>query len=215
MDVLEFLSSVNKISFIAFLAAFAFLIYEIRLIRGDKKTNLKPEIPQFDQSATPLPITQELIAIEEARAKPVSSIHKYLLPVLIIMVIFFGLISVYGLIRGSNKDTEQQQAQVQVQEVKSVGIKIYDTQWQEIAGESTSQIKVGDKIYIGIASVKGTDIDKARIKVNEPQWGVDQITAQYNKEKNVFYREYTVKESDTNLQIEAQLHSKANGWLTE
>jgi hypothetical protein len=108
-----------------------------------------------------------------------------------------------------------QDSQVSVQEVQSSGIKIYNANWEEISGDTTDTLNGGDRIYVGIAMVVGSDIDKARIKVNSAEWTINDITADYNSQYNVFYKPYIIKENETKLEIEAQLYSKTKGWLSE
>ena len=69
------------------------------------------------------------------------------------------------------------------------------------------------KVYVGIQTIDEADIDRARIKINEKDWNVAHITSQFNKDKKVYYREYTIASGESKLKIDAQLHSETDGWL--
>jgi len=94
-------------------------------------------------------------------------------------------------------------------------IKIYNEKWQELNDEGLKNLKPGEKIFIGIEKVGFSDIDMARIKINQGAWDKESITQNFNPEKNVFYKEYQVATADAFLKIEAQLHSSTEGWLGE
>ena len=212
--ILEYLTSINKISIIAFIATLAYLVYEFRLLRKERERQVKPEIPSFDQGATPIPIeTAQIVTNEESHKR--SNYHKVMLAVLVVMLVFFGITSIVGLFRSKSAQNTGGQSRVVVQEVRSTGIKLFDAQWVELKNDTISTVKPGDLMYIGVANIQGTDIDKARIRVNKAQWPPDAITEKFDQKHNVFYMEYTISTGESRLQIEGQLHSKTDGWLSE
>jgi len=71
----------------------------------------------------------------------------------------------------------------------------------------------GKKVYVGIENINDPNIDMARIKINQGEWDKDSITTNFNQEKNIFFREYFLSTNEAFLKIEAQLHSKIDGWL--
>lgn len=215
MDLFGYLSSINKISILAFIATLGYLIYEVRLLKKEKQKNVKPIIPQFDQAATPIPIETQQIVTDEIASKK-SNYHKIMLTVLIVMLGFFGLTTILGFINaGKEKDNTAAKSQVVVQEVRSQGIKVYDSKWAEFKDDTVTAINPGDILYIGVSNIRGTDVDKARIRVNKGQWTPETITEKYDQPHNVYYVEHTVGTGEAQLQIEAQLHSKTDGWLSE
>lgn len=212
MDISEIFSSVNKMSLVAFIVTFGFLVYEISILIKPKSKNEKPVIPSFD----PTLISQPPISASIKKPTPTNeskgSHHIVISSILVLMVIFFGFISFSSMLSSSKTSTQNQ---ISLQEVQSSGIKIFDPNWQEIKGDATNVLAPGTAIYVGIATVKGSDIDEARIKVNQKDWSPSDITSAYNKDYNVFYKTYIIKANETKLSMEAQLHSQTNGWLTQ
>lgn len=216
MNILDYLISINKISIVAFVVTIGILIFEFRQLRKEKAKSIKPEIPQFDQSASPLPIDTQVVALQTANKNAQKlQYHKVLLIVLIVMVVFFGITSIIGLFTGPKKVNTATNGEVVVQEVKSAGIKVYDGTWSEIKDTTVSTVKPGDLLYIGVVTITGVDVDKARIRINEAQWLPEHTTEQFDQKHRVFYREYTIGSDEAKLSIEAQLHSKTDGWLSE
>ena len=82
------------------------------------------------------------------------------------------------------------------------GLKVFTNAWIEInENETGKMLKPGMKVYIGIQTIDEADIDRARIKINEKDWNVAHITSQFNKDKKVYYREYTVASSESKLKL--------------
>ncbi len=212
--MIEYLASINKISILAFIVTLGFLIWEFQQMKKAKLKGTKPVIPQFDQSATPVPIETQQIQVDTGADKR-SQYHKILFPALIVMVVIFGIMSVLSLFTSKQAPSGPQQAQVVVQQVKSAGIKVYTADWKELTGDTVTTVGPGDTIILGVSSIKGTSIDKARIRVNSNQWSVETITDKYDTAHNVYYRQFQIATGEPKLQIEAQLHSQADGWLSE
>jgi hypothetical protein len=100
-----------------------------------------------------------------------------------------------------------------VREISSAGLKVYDTEWNEIENKQKDKAKPGEKLYIGIQTIIEADIDRARIKINERDWQIAHISTLFNPQLKVYYREYIVATGTAQLKIEAQLHSASDGWL--
>ena len=214
MNIIDYLVSVNKISIIAFIVTLAFLAWEWKKLNDEKKKAVKPIIPTFDPNEGPQPLeTATPIAIPGPHIGIKAQYHKIIIIALIIMVFVFGIMSLVSLFGAQKKDASGQ-GQVVVREVQSNGIRIYDIDWIELKGTS-APVRPGDDIIIGVSTVKGLDLDKARIRINDTQWGPDTITAKYDVPHAVYYRMYKIGSGEAKLQIEAQLHSKTDGWLGE
>ena len=181
MDIGEIFSSVNKMSLLAFVIAIGFLVYEVRVLLKSKVKKEKLIIPSFDPSigAQKSNLKTDKIIEPPKSAKSKPNQHIIISAILVIMVIFFGFISFSSMMNSSKTPSENQ---ISLQEVQSSGIKIYDAQWHEITGEATNALAPGSTIYVGIATVKGSDIDEARIKINQKDWSVSDITSAYNKD---------------------------------
>ncbi len=213
--IIQILSSVNVITLIAFVLTFIFIIIEFRFIVKGKAKKNTPQIPQFDPNlptgfGIPTPPQKDLKQeVDEDRK---LRIHKLILPILIVLMIIFGAITFMDLFFSQSGKSN---GTVAVQEVKSSGIKIFTKDWKEIPGNSTEELKSGDIIYVAIGSVLGSGIDMARIKINETDWKDEHTTKLYDGKLNVYYRDYTIKPEDSALDIEAQLHSRNSGWLSD
>jgi len=85
--------------------------------------------------------------------------------------------------------------------------------FQEQDGITDKNIRSGEVIYIALENISGSDIDRARIRVNTDSWSISDETDLYNSQKKIFYRQYQVASNESVLKIEAQLHSRADGWL--
>jgi hypothetical protein len=102
-----------------------------------------------------------------------------------------------------------------VREIQSAGIRIFDTNWREIDNKGNVKTKPSDMIYVGIQTIVEADIDRARIKINEKEWQIADITTLFNQQHKVYYKEYVVATGTAQLKIEAELHSASDGWLGE
>lgn len=217
MDISGFFASINKVSLVAFVITLGALIYEINHLHNEKIiTRDKPIIPSFEPNLGVAPAavaTSTPIVVKDNKKN--RKLHLFIFVILSLMLLIFGFLMISSILTPTKKVVSQATPRVSVQEVQSSGIKIYDSSWQEIIGDTTDKVSPGSSIYIGIAMVKGSDIDKARIKVNAGEWLPTDITTDYNKEYNVYYIMYIIKENEPTLEIEAQLYSKSKGWLSE
>lgn len=218
MDTISFISSISKASIFAFLATLGFLVYEFYILKREGKKKNQPTIPQFDPNASTQDLDKKnkpLIVPQEFKQGKLSRI--FLIIILFIALVILGGVSIYGAIGMVSKKTSQNnQSKVIIQEIQSQGIKIYDSKWKEIRNIDMAQIKGGDFIYVTIETISGSDIDRARIKINNPAvWDINNITMKFNKSYNVYYMEYNIGSQEANLKIDAQLHSLKDGWLGE
>ncbi|PIS16075.1 hypothetical protein COT62_00345, partial [Candidatus Roizmanbacteria bacterium CG09_land_8_20_14_0_10_41_9] len=84
---------------------------------------------------------------------------------------------------------------------------------RELTDLEVSKLKGGDRILIGIETIKNVDVDRARIRVNETEWKLNHITLNFDSQKSIYYKEYSISSGAASLKIEAQLHSLKDGWL--
>ena len=212
-DLLNILNSINKVSLLAFFIVLLFLIYELRLISKGGKKKILTVLPNFDPNVKiPLPDQTPVI---EGKSKEAAkfNINKIFAGIFFIMLIFSGGITILSFKTATKNKEAESQPRVVIQTVSSKGIKIFNSQWEEIPESQYKLIKPTDKIIIGLETISGTDIDRARIKVNDSSWEIDQITARFDKKYQVYYREYKIASDEYKLRIEGKLHSKVDGWL--
>ena len=220
-EVINFFSSVNKISLVSFFITLILLGYQIYLFKKEiKKKKNKINLPDFKDNFDFEKEKKQIFLIEKKDEKKISSFSFFFGNTFIVFILF--LISFFIFIFTMTKNKTPNELPVNsslTNEEKKIiltgKIKIYNEKWQELNDEELKNLKPGEKIFIGIEKVGFSDIDMARIKVNQGAWDEESITQNFNQEKNVFYKEYQVATADSFLKIEAQLHSKKEGWLGE
>jgi len=214
----EILFSINKISLLAFIITLGFLVYEFKLLKKEKKSNSKPQIPKFNSNyLTPnwfqnTPIQKE----SSLNKKNTFFSNKFIIVLLILMLLFFAGYTTISFINQKNKEKLNRATnnnQIQITTLASQGIKIYTDNNEEIKQSQIDQYPVGTILKIGVESIKEADIDKARIRVNELKWLADHETKNYDVIRNYYYINYKIATIPAQLKIEAQLHSIKDGWL--
>lgn len=218
MDIFIFIKSINKIAIVAFAITFFFICYEIYLLIKEKKTKRKPIIPEFkvDQKYGRVKIATLVTKKEEKEFYQKS--NPRLIIFLIILMFLFGGVFLLGIVvkeENVNPNLSNVSPAPLVKIVSSPGIKIYNEKWEEVPDEKLTFLKDGDKIFIGIKNIFGVDTDKARIRINADKWVEKNETGDLNQKFNLFYKEYQIATNETKLKIEAQLHSRKEGWLGE
>jgi hypothetical protein len=218
MNLIDILSSLSKISLTAFLVTLFFVIYQVYVIKREfSRKRGKPVIPDFDES---LAKKRKIESILIRQQQIIPSINKNKSLYLIIVIIFISSLLIFVisgavLIMNQKNNTETLKPTPIVNFVASRGIRVYNEKWGELTDLDLQNLKAGEDIYIGINTIANTDIDKARIRVNENVWKLENVTEQFNKDKNIFYIKYTVASQSSILKIDAQLHSKSDNWLGE
>jgi len=218
MEIIVFIKSINKIALLAFFVTSVFIAYEIYLLKKEREKKKKPAIPEFkvNQKYGKIPTTKIVVKKEERMfyQKP----NTRLIFFLIVLMFFFGGLFLIGIIAKEEKTQPRTGGIIPTpiaRIVSSPGIKIYNERWQEIPDEKLPFLKAGDKIFIGIKNISGTDTNKARIRINANKWTVGDETDKLNQKFDLFYKEYQIASGETRLKIEAQLHSQKDGWLGE
>lgn len=213
MDVLQYIGSINKISLIAFIIVLCFLVYEVYVLKKDSEKKSKPVIPQFNPSIKVSSVTLKPEK-QEVQKEEKFSTNKIIFIILIVMLILFGGLTVYSMVNPTN-NAGKNQPQVIINTVSSQGIKLYDQSGKELLAKDLQAIKQGDSLRIGLLTIEGTDIDKARIRINSDLWQVTDITTNFDKTKNIYYIDHLIATGESKLKIDAQLHSTKDGWLGE
>lgn len=215
MEVVDILVSFNKISLLALFIILGFLAYQIYLIKKETETKKKNiVIPDFKLSPTQSAQSSQPIAKDQKKIYTKSS--KIPLIAGLILFFVFGIIFILGLLRSKAQSVTNSNALQPtpiVNFVASRGIKIYNQNWTEFTEILLRNMRSGDKVFVGIETIRQADIDMARIRVNKNNWDQADITLEFNKRLNIFFKEHMVSTGESFLRIEAQLHSKNDGWL--
>ena len=215
MEIINILGSLNKISLVAFLFTFIFLTYQFFLLKkevGNKKN--KPIIPDFNENMTTFSHETKVLAVKKNTSYKKSS--KTTIIISIFLLLIFGTVFLLGIINSKtllNQEEKVISPTPIINLVASKGIKIYNQNWVELTNKELLGLQPGKTIIIGIESIKNTDVDKARIRINKKSWDETDMAVKFNTDKNIFYREYNISSQEARLNIEAQLHSQADGWL--
>jgi len=214
-EIINFLSSLNRLTIISFFITLVLLIYQIILLKQEVKKRRKiVDIPNFKEDND---FSSNLNLIKK-KEKNIFQTGFFLNKILIVIILFlvFLAIFIFNLIRDS-KNPVLPQSSITIKEeekiIVSPKIKIYNDNWEEITEDDVKNIMPGKKVYVGIENINDPNIDMARIKINQGEWDKDSITTNFNQEKNIFFREYFLSTNEAFLKIEAQLHSKIDGWL--
>ncbi|MDO8609007.1 MAG: hypothetical protein Q7R95_00505 [bacterium] len=219
VDIVDVVSSVNKISVIAFIITFIFVGYQIFLLKKDffNKKESKPVIPEFDDKnvvkkhETPL---VHLSVKQTIISRPKHFIQIIFGVILLVISIIFFIIS------SANKKIDSERSDLLsptpiINYVASKGIKIYNQKWSEIQEKDMMTLILGQELIIGIESIHNLDIDKARIRINQNEWKESDITMKFDKTRNVYYINHAIATGEAMLKIDAELHSKIDGWLSK
>lgn len=216
MDILGFIVSINKISLIAFFITLGFLVYEMYMLKKERRKQSIPQIPQFQENIPPLGGANLPLPIPVANKKP-DERYKFLFIILGLLLLIFGTFTIFGFLNSpKKKDLRTLNARASESiPLASKGIRIYDNSMRLMSDKELSSLTAGQSIIIGVESIKDAKIDQARVRINKTSWNQEDIIKKFNAKYNVYYKEYIISEQDNRLNIEAQLHSKLEGWLSE
>ncbi len=216
MDIVDLLVSLNKISLVALIVIIGFLSYQIYLLK--KETDSKKKklvVPDFKESNNATFTQPTKVVLQEKKKLYTRSL---IWPIIIGIILFFifGLIFIFGLLQQKFQDTRKNQnisPTPIINFVASRGIKIYNQNWEALSDGMLKKLAPNHHIIVGIEIVKGADIDMARIRFNKNKWDKDDITFKFNQKENVFFNEFIISTGEAFLKVEAELHSKTDGWL--
>lgn len=212
MDILIFIQSINKFAIISFLITLVLIFIEIYLFIKEGKEKKLPQLPAFNQNLKTV-FQQEKKENNKGIKKVSSKLRKPNLMILITLIFMLILISIIGIITRQNVDNSGQR-QIIINRVSSQGINVYNRDWELLTESDLKNLKNGDLIYIGIKTIsQDKDIDKARIKINKENWSEEDEVTNFNEKNGVFFKEYQITSEESKLVIEAELHSKREGWL--
>lgn len=221
-EIILFINSINKIAFLLLIITFIFLIWEINQLIKEKKQKKTPTIPNFNinhntklsddvfkQNFGNLNVKKNKKdeIFTNSKANPFFLIVS---GVILIIMIFYT----WFLKEQKIKTSTSAKSSI-INFVSSKGIVIFDENWREIKEQNLNYGDNNKKIYIGIKTIPGVKIDKARIRINRTEWLKEDETTAFDKINQVFYKEYKIATEEKKLIIEAQLHSLEDGWLTE
>lgn len=214
MDIISFLSSINKISLLAFAATLGFLSYEIYLLQKEKNKSKKPIVPEFNINTK---VNPDIKAPVIGQTKTVVKHSNFFIILLIVLLVIFGAISALGFmnLKSSSVDTAKNVPTPQVELLTSSGVKLFKEDFSVLNDVEAANLKPSNTIVVGVATVAGSDIDWARIRINKLVWSPEDTTTSFDEKNKVFYVKHMIATGESRLKIEAQLHSKADGWLGE
>ncbi len=217
MDFVSFLASINKISIVAFSLTVIFLAYEIRLLRKEHQKSGKPTIPQFQENIHVSPQSKNVVMTQSK--KKVLKHNNIFIVALVVLLILFGGGAVVGFLNfnGSNSSSQKSpsSSNAPVNFISSQGVKLFTQNFTPLSDQNAFNLRPGDTVIIGVETVDQADIDSARIRVNKLEWSPENITTNFNAKNKLYYITYTIATAESQLKIEAQLHSKTDGWLGE
>jgi hypothetical protein len=210
MNYLFLIQSINKIALIAFSLTLLLIVYEVILMIKGRKNSGKIKIPDFNpkyaQSAKVANI--KVSTPSTFQTTPVGMKHNgRLIIIAILVLILFGLIALltqYIDLPSLKAQKKPAVVQTELKVVESDGIMLFNTSWKKLEGDIVS-IHEGDMIRIGVT----------RIRINSSIWTPTDETIKFNKETDVFYRDYNIASNASSLKIDAQLYSDSGGWLGE
>ncbi|GIW63119.1 MAG: hypothetical protein KatS3mg090_0945 [Patescibacteria group bacterium] len=187
-----------------------FLIWEIyAFIKESRSKNIK--LPSFQQEK----LAKEQLAKGQVIVQKQSVVKKNNLVAASLIFVFLISLTTIAFLVTKNAGRSSAESNIQIKKVESKGIMLFDKNWNLLSDQEAEQLTAGSSIFIGIEKTQDANITKARIKVNSDQWSADNETTEYNKDYNVFYIPYIIKETDVGLDIQAELYSQVAGWLTE
>lgn len=99
MDIVGLLSSLNKIALVAFLVTLGFLIYEIILLRKAGRAGAKPQVPKFQEGGQFVASVPPIQVNIDGEGQKADKKNKLVLLALVILLIFFGAMTLVGYIR--------------------------------------------------------------------------------------------------------------------
>lgn len=216
MNLVDFIVSINKISLVAFIATLGFVGYEVYLLKKEKTSQSQPVIPNFDENAVLKNTSSINQLITSSQAQKIIKTNPLILIFLVVLLFVFGAMSIIGFISVKKNSLIPASSVVPTPQLiykKANGVKIFNQNFELLTDKQIIQLKPQTKIIIGIDKISGTDVDKARIRVNKNLWDLADITEKFDSSKNIFYIEYTLATNESKLRVEAQLHSQIDGWL--
>ncbi len=210
--MLDLLSSVNKGALFVFIIVVLFILYELYQLLKHKKESNVLVIPDFSYQDAHVDFTPLKINTGNASVKP-SSLPFHMIALGFLLVLLLVVFAFLLVTSGSNENPYSNKQTRIVTSVESQGVYLYDTTWTELGEDSI--VSQGEYIFIGLKTIPGVVTDKARIRVNQDFWSTDDETQQYNADHAVYYIQYYVPQDGVQLNIDAQLHTEKNAWLSE
>lgn len=218
MDIFQFIQSINKIAIVVFFLTGFSLVYEIYLLIKENQLNKpNPKIPSLTASGTPHFQKKLNLTLKREKKPLFVRPNNSAIIILIVLLIIFGILFIIGTVTSKKNKPNPVITPTPLLNDNdandSEGIKIYTPSWQILGKNQLRFAKTGDIIIIGIKNIPGSNITKARIRINKDEWENSDETTDYNPVFNVFYRQHQIKVDETLLKIKAELYSEKNGWF--
>lgn len=210
MDPLSVITSVNKVALFFFVLVLGFVVYEFVMYLKENRKFEKPTVPQFN----PNNIASNTFTTVVAPVKKAHTLNPHkknrLLPLLISTLI---LILLGGLVLFYVPSTTSTPARLKDEKptILDEGIGIYSPDWRDIPTSQLNEYK-NKLVFITLKNSGGSNIDKARIRVNAIDWATNQETLLFNKELTLYYIKYVIASDSARLRIQGQLHDMVSGW---
>lgn len=220
MDIFQFIQSINKIAIVVFFLTGFSLVYEIYLLIKENQLNkTNPKIPSLTASGTPHFQKKLNLTLKREKKPLFVRPNNSAIIILIVLLIIFGILFIIGTVTSKKNKPNPIITPTPLLNDNdandSEGIKVYTPSWQILGKNQLRFAKTGDIIIIGIKNIPGSNIAKARIRINKDEWESSDETTDYNPVFNVFYRQHQIKEDETLLKIKAELFSEKDGWIGE
>lgn len=214
MDGFSLLGYINKFSLFAFVVTGLVLGYQIYQLKKDAgKKNDHPEIPDFSEKHTiPSLNYTKLDTSPTPVVKQAPNMNLFFLigATVVVMLILFVALALRN-----NSSSNQTTDTPLIKFVASKGIKIYDEKWTELNDQAIAKLTEGGVVLVAIDKTTDPNIDRARIRINKSSWTEEDEKLEFDATKNMYYRNHTMATEAAFLKVEAQLHSKTDGWLGE
>lgn len=213
MDVFGLLGYINKFSLIAFIVTLGVLVYQVYQLKKDSKShNETPVIPDFNENAKVPSLNYSPINTKVETEKSTGlNINLVVLIVITVGIILFLFFSIF--MKTNNKTEVQTPDEPLIKLAASKGIKIHNSKWLELDEAKIAALKSGDEVIVSIDKTTDANIDRARIRFNKTAWTPEDEDVAFDKNKNIFYKQFTIASDTAYLKVEAQLHHKTDGWL--
>lgn len=186
--------------------------YELYMFKRENKKKLKPVVPKFDEKKS-IKAQQAKVLVSAQKTQATNS-SRIVLYVLIILVVIIGGTTFFALRKVSEQTVSTvTPSQAPTLSISSKGIHLFSETFEPLSDQAVAVLPPGTSIVVGIYTIPNSDIDMARIRLNKKIWESSDVVLQFDKKNAMYYTRYVIATGESQLNIEAQLHSKADGWL--
>lgn len=215
IEIIGTLGSINILASIVLVIVVIVIVYQVKSLKSNQPVQKNVSVPDYDKNIkySKIEISKDIIP-QVKRDKVVTKRKQRIIMFMSLIALVSLTVLLVNIFIFGNESNRKTQSSEKINIVKSSGIYLYNSDWKPISQEQASKlIKDKEKIIIGIETIENGGIDKARIKINESSWSSKNETMLFKKDKNMYYTEFSSASLGASLVIEAQLHSKEEGWL--